>query len=134
MGALPMGIFEDEEQAMLREKEERFKRTDSIMADLVSYINTGKATNFSPTVESGNHIILRLSTTSHMLNIICEGVDAFAVSDAADPQFAWAGLSKKMMARHVLEWLNKSRDPSPPQIPFDDLYGEIGEDASGDIV
>jgi hypothetical protein len=67
-----------------------------------------------------------------MLDITCEGVDAFAVSDAADPQFARAGLSKKMMARRVLEWLNKSRGPSPRQVPFDDLYEEIGEDASGD--
>lgn len=113
-----MGVFEEGWKAMQKEKHdenvrranldaERHTIAEGISGEFVSFMNTiQQYHNISPSVE-GSHVILRVKTTSHALDITCDGADAFKVSDQQDGQAGQDVLNKEMMVRRVLEWWEK---------------------------
>lgn len=54
-----------------------------------------------------NRVILRVKTTSDTLDITCDGIDAFKVSDPQGSKSGQDVLNTKMMVRRVLEWWEK---------------------------
>jgi hypothetical protein len=117
-----MGIFDDEAREMYKEVQDAIQKkaeldaaqyavTNSISEDLVSFIGVSQLKDIDHTVQ-GNRINLRFRT--RVLDITCEGAEAFNVSDAENPEYGGiTTLTKKAMVRRVIKWLVPSYKSLP---------------------